>query len=181
MAGLSYSLSRYGSASTSTCPPPCRAPCQAGRASCKHLTLTARGPAGRAGGGARTPFLFWTRRAKQVGSGASPALTFAVKAPHPVPPLEVVTSAIAGAARAQVCSWRPVHQMGSHGAVTAGAVAGFVEAVAVHPLDMIKTRCLSLWARLRATGALRRAADVRRSPSREFRCATRVPAAGFRV
>ena len=33
---------------------------------------------------------------------------------------------------------------GSHGAVTAGAVAGFVEAVAVHPLDMIKTRSLSL-------------------------------------
>jgi hypothetical protein len=29
---------------------------------------------------------------------------------------------------------------GANGAVTAGAIAGFVEAVAVHPLDMIKTR-----------------------------------------
>jgi hypothetical protein len=45
MAGLSYSLSRYGSASTSTCPPPRRAQCQAGRASRNTVTMTARGPA----------------------------------------------------------------------------------------------------------------------------------------
>jgi hypothetical protein len=74
----------------------------------------------------------------------------------------------------------PAQSLASHGAVTAGAVAGFVEAVAVHPLDMIKTRCLSLLARLRATGALRRAADGL-DRLRECRCATRVPAEGFRV
>ena len=45
------------------------------------------------GEGARTPFLFWTRRARHVGSGASRAPPVVVSAPHPAP-FGVVTSAM---------------------------------------------------------------------------------------